>query len=176
MGMLSGLMGRKRRERVDARGIYNKLMAQSRIPAFFGEAKMPDTYEGRIELLTFHMSFIMTALRAHGEQGSKLSQALYDEMVDDFDISLREESLTDSGVRRRIKPIVRLFYARLKAFTENAGPEPLQSALKEGELGEASEEFVTKLAAYGTAFSETLSERSLGDLARSDFVFPAFEI
>ncbi len=176
MGMLSRFLGRNRPVRVDAQKIYARLMSRSRDPVFYGEEKFPDTYEGRIELLTFHMACMMKALGVKGEQGQRLSQALFDEMVDDFDIALRDEGLTDSGVKRRIKPIVRLFYARLKAFSESSTVNALSESLKQGELKDSTAVFASKIAQYGLLFDEALTQKEIGALARGDFEFPSLEL
>lgn len=172
MGMFSRLRRKPRPQIRDAQGLYAKLMQQSRQPVFYGENQMPDSYEGRIDILTAHMSVVMYALRNHGENGEKLSQALFDVMVDDFDSALRGEGLTDSGVKRRIKPIVELFYARLKAFTEGLNVQDVKTALHTGQLGQADEDVVSKFSGYILDFNKTLSTLSLGNIALCNFSFP----
>lgn len=178
MGILSRIRGKSRSDVRDASRVYNRLMAQSRQAAFYGDNKMPDSYDGRVEMLSLHVSLMMKALGAHRDTGAQLSQAVFDAMVDDFDIALREEGLTDSGVKRRIKPIIALFYARLKAFTEADDLETLQSVIEHGEAkkieGEAISAFSKKMAVYAQAYSEDLSSRSISDLAQARFEFPDF--
>lgn len=172
MGMFSRIFGMKRSQVTDAKRLYSILMTQSRDARFFGEGRLPDSYEGRIEALTLHQSAMMYALRTHGEDGKRLSQALFDVMVDDFDTALRGEGLTDSGVKRRIKPIVELFYARLKAYTEGLNKGDMREALTGGELKNVSAGFSAVLAQYCLNFTNLLSERSLGELALAKFSFP----
>ena len=49
---------------------------------------------------------------------TRLSQALYDVMIADFDVALREEGLSDTGVARRIKPLAKMFFSRAKAYAD----------------------------------------------------------
>ena len=172
MSMISRLWRKPRPQIKDAQGLYAKVMQQSRQPLFYGKDRVADSYEGRIEILTLHISVVMYALRKHGENGEKLSQALFDVMVDDFDAALRGEGLTDSGVKRRIKPIVELFYGRLKAYTEGLNDGELRVALTSGELGEAEEKVCDVFSHYVLNFSGDLSGCTLGDIALCNFSFP----
>jgi len=104
MGLLSKLLGRNRADMKDAARIYAPVMTQSRLAAFYGEGRFPDNYDGRIDVLTLNRN------------GDILSQAIFDTLRDDFEIALREEGLSDKGVAKRIKPMIRLFYDRLKSY------------------------------------------------------------
>ncbi len=172
MGILTRILGKGRSDVADARGLYKSLMSQSRKPEFYGAGKVPDTYDGRVDFLTFHLAFVMKVLRASGPNGVRLSQSLYDVMVDDFDLALREEGLTDTGVKRRIKPIVKLFFSRLKAYSECEGVEGLQDALKAHSLSDADVHFLANLSTYGRRFEENLESKSFGELAKAEFSYP----
>ena len=102
MGLLTRLLGRDKNAARDSERLYQSLLAQSRQPGFFGTDRQPDSYEGRVDVLSMHVGLVLRRLRQLGEQGERLEQALFDTMVDDFDIALREESLTDKAVSRRI--------------------------------------------------------------------------
>ena len=125
MGLFSKLFGRNRADMKDAALIYQKSMSQSRQPMFYAAGLFMDNYDGRIDCLTFHLTIIMKRLREFGENGTILSQSIFDTLRDDFEVALREEGLSDKGVAKRIKPMVQLFYDRLKAY---------DAALEEGEL------------------------------------------
>ncbi len=173
VGFISRLMGKKDTALEDAKTIYAKLMVQSRNPDFFGEGKVPDNYDGRIDLLTLHISAVLQALRKYGEQGELLSQALYDVMRDDFEIAMREEGLSDTGIKRRIKPMMQLFFTRVKSYVEGLQSQSnIVTILKEGVLKEGKDEFQIFLAAYLSDFSDILASKSLGELALGNFVFP----
>jgi len=177
MGFLSKLLGRDNTARRDAKLIYSKVMDQSRNPAFYGENRAPDNYDGRIDMLTLHLAPIMAALRAHGEQGHLLSQEIYEVMRVDFDIALREEGLTDSSITHRIKPMIALFFTRVKAYTEGleskAPHETLEAALTQGLLKEEdAPAFASALATYLQEFGEKLTGKTLGELALAAFEFP----
>lgn len=113
-----GKLFKKRREDVIASDIYTKVLQHSRNPKYFGEGRVEDSYDGRIGLIGLNMSLIIWALKEHGEKGEELSQSLTDILVQDFEIALREEGLGDTGVKRRIKPMVSLFMTRVMNYAK----------------------------------------------------------
>jgi len=160
MGLLSGLFGRNRADMKDAAQIYEKVMAQSRRPEFFGDGRFPDSYDGRIDLLTFNLSLIMKRLREFGKNGQ---------------ILLREEGLSDKGVAKRIKPMIQLFYDRLKKYDAAVDEGTMVTILTESLGGEDMSVFADSVSLYGQRFFDSLSDLSLGEIARTKFIFPTLE-
>ncbi len=174
MGVFSKIFGRNRADQKDAMRIYRAVMEQSRRPEFFGDGRFPDNYDGRIDLLTLNLSVIMKRLRDFGDNGKLLSQAIYDNMRDDFEISLREEGLSDTGVAKRIKPMIRLFYDRLKTYDSAIGTDEFSDVISE-KLGlEPVASFVSPLSAYVDHFFKHLQSLELGEIAQAKFTFPMF--
>lgn len=176
MGFLTKLFGREDAARRDARQIYVKLMAQSRNPAFYGSARVEDSYDGRIDVLTLHIAGILSALNQYGENGERLGQALFDEMKDDFEIALREEALSDASVKKQITPMIALFYDRVKAYAEALnieGQDVTLTSVFEESLGEESKAFAPSLARYLSDFDVSLKALPLGEIALARFDFPS---
>jgi len=176
MGFFSKLLGRNDAAIEDAGRIYAKLMSQARQTAFYGANKAPDNYDGRIDLLTLHIAVVLEALNRHGEQGERLSQAIFDVMRDDFEVAMREEGLSDTGIKRRIKPIMQLFYTRVKSYVEalksDAAEKQLTEAFNAGLLAESDVSYSKRLSAYAFEFSKNLQALSLGQLALVAFDIP----
>lgn len=174
MGLFSKLFGGNAAEK-DARRIYDRVLAQSRQPAFYGDARFPDTYDGRIDVLTVHIAALLSALNRFGEQGERLGQALFDVMKDDFEIALREEGLSDTGVAKRIKPMIGLFYTRVRRYAEalrgDAPAHELTAAFSES-LDGAETGFSQAMGTYLQGFDEMLVEKSLGEIALARFYMP----
>ena len=171
-GIFSRLRGKKDTALIDARRIYARLMREARNPVFFGEGKIADNYDGRIDLLTLHLSVVLAALQRHGTQGERLSQALYDVMRDDFEIAMREEGLSDTGIKRRIKPIMQLFFTRIKTYVEALqNQSDLKPIFSEGILSGGSLQVIATLDKHITQFATDLSEKSLGEIALAEFSF-----
>ena len=172
-GFLKRVFGNKDVAFEDAKTIYSKLMTQSRNPEFYGEGKVPDNYDGRIDLLTLHISAVLEALNKYGQQGERLSQAIYDVMRDDFEIAMREEGISDTGIKRRIKPMMQLFFTRTKTYVEALqNNSDISVVLAQGLLKDGNKDFQDFLGTYLADFSKILSDKSLGDIALGDFTFP----
>lgn len=177
MGLFSKIFGQKDPVIEDARRVYSKLMRQSRDVAFYGVGKAADNYDGRIDMLTLHIAVVLNALNTQGEQGSRLSQGIFDVMRDDFEVAMREEGLSDTGIKRRIKPMMQLFYTRVKSYVEALQANPAEIKLKEaldnGLLKEGGSEYSMKLSSYVIEFAKKLNEISLGQIALCEFVIPS---
>ena len=188
MGFLNRLFGRDDAATTDARRIYTNLMAQSRSPEFYGEGRFQDSYDGRIDVLTLHIAAILSNLNRYGENGERLGQALFDQMKDDFEIALREEALSDASVKKRITPMISLFYDRVKKYAEALNQSERKPALDAvfsetlsvggiaPEFGDAAPSFVDTISSYLLAFDERLSTASLGQIALTEFSFPALTV
>lgn len=184
MGLLSRFFGRDDAATTDARRIYAKLMTQSRLPDFYGQGRFTDTYEGRIDVLTLHIAAILSSLNRFGQNGERLGQALFDEMKDDFEIALREEALSDASVKKRIQPMISLFYDRVKKYAEALNQEDSNLALGaaltetlgvEAESQSSALSFLSAIKVYQLSFDQTLSACSLGQIALTEFAFPALD-
>lgn len=157
-----GKLFKRRGEDIAAATLYTKCLKQARLPGFYGEGKVADTYDGRIDLLTLHMTLIMAAARKFGKDGTQLNQAMYDIMVQDFNIAMREEGIADTGISRRIKPMISLFLVRTKAYTDALlGEADLETVLKETLLDEADSDFTAAVTAYA---KETFAQIQTLDL------------
>lgn len=172
MGFLSKLLGRKDAAHTDADRIYGLMMKQARQPEFYGADKVPDNYDGRIDLLTLHLGLVIRALNTHGEQGKRLAQALYEVMRDDWDIALREEGMSDTGVMKRIKPMIRLFYTRIKVYTEGVDAGSIEVALMSGMLKDTDGHYAPALSSYALSAAQALKGKSLGEIALTEFILP----
>ena len=174
MGLFDRLMGRDLPERRDGRKIYFRLLEQARSPEFFQAGGFADDYDGRIDVITLHMAVLFERLRADGEDGKLLNQAIFDEMKDDFEIALREEGIADTGVKRRIKPMIGHFYDRLKAYNDALHDSEPKAALIESFAidGDGSGPFKTRLADYMLRFLDSLKSEPFKTVSSSRFTFP----
>jgi len=184
MGILNRLFGRRDALQVDARRIYKALMAQSRQPNFFGAGRFPDNYDGRVDVLTLHIAAVLSNLNKFEQNGERLGQALFDEMKDDFEIALREEALSDAGVKKRIQPMISLFYDRVKKYVEGLNSDKSVEALRgvfeetltDDAISDDSQTFVAQMVDYLIGFDDRLSNLSIGQIALTDFSFPILSV
>ena len=172
--IFSGKRRRKTQQIRDARNIYQKAMQCARQPGFFAKGMAEDSMTGRMEVLCLHLGVLHMVLRKHGENGALLSQALYDVMVDDFDIALREEGLSDTAVKRRIKPMVKMFFDRARQVRDAFQSEDRRGKLAELVMKSIVPEAENKrrIARYFESFHNELDTKTLGQLALGQFEIP----
>ena len=123
-----------------ANALYREVVRQSRLPVFYTQGGVPDSLDGRFELIVLHAYLIMRRLKRDGDAGRALSQALFDMLFADMDRSLREMGVGDLGVGRRVKAMARGFFGRVAAYDEGlAGDdEILAEALRRNVYGTIS--------------------------------------
>ena len=110
-----GLMSFFRRANPDeqaAQAIYVSIVAQARNMPFYSVYGVPDSVDGRFDMIVLHAMLVMRRLRAEAEATKGLAQALFDYMFDDMDRSLREIGVGDMSVGKHIKKMAKAFYGR----------------------------------------------------------------
>jgi cytochrome b pre-mRNA-processing protein 3 len=115
MGVLASLFGRDpRRAAVEA--AYRRIVQRSREPRFYADWGVPDTLDGRFELLALHTYLVLRRLRGEGETAAGFAQALFDTLFADIDRGLREMGVGDLGVGRHVKDMAKALYGRIAAY------------------------------------------------------------
>jgi cytochrome b pre-mRNA-processing protein 3 len=109
---------RPNRARGAAGDLYRSLVSQSRSPQFYTSGGVADTLDGRFDLVALHVALVMTRLKSADPPLFDLSQSLFDEMVANFDVGLREAGVGDMGVGKRMKKLVQAYFGRAQAYEE----------------------------------------------------------
>jgi cytochrome b pre-mRNA-processing protein 3 len=147
----------------DARLLLHQITTVSRNPALFGEGRVPDTLDGRFELITLHAALALVRL-GQAPEAEALAQAFVDALFQHLDWGLREDGVGDLAVPKRIYKLAGVFYRRADGCTKalSAQGSALQSVLTRNVL------------AGQTVFAEALTQyvRSLG-AAQAELAWPA---
>src|SRR5436305_7593574 len=132
--------------------IYGMIVAQAREPLFYRDLDVPDTVDGRLDLLILHLWLVLRRLRGVAA-GKQLSQALFDHFCSDMDANLREMGVGDLTVPKRMQKFGEAFYGRSAAYhaARQAGAEPLAQALCKNILEGRDIARARRLAAYADA-------------------------
>lgn len=111
--MLKGLL-KSRGDKALGTRLCAAIGARAREPVFFSELGVPDTIDGRFDLVALHAWLVLQRLRSAGMKNS--SQALIDALFASFDESLRDLGVGDIGIGHRMKKMADAFYGRLAAY------------------------------------------------------------
>jgi cytochrome b pre-mRNA-processing protein 3 len=95
---------------------YAALVAQARRRDFYESLGVPDTLDGRFDLIVLHASLYLKRLRAAGREGRALAQAVFDQMFFNLDQSLRELGVGDISLPKKMRKMVSAFYGRAAAY------------------------------------------------------------
>ena len=145
-----GLLRRNRLER-PAYLMYGAAVAAARDPMFYAELGVPDTVDGRFDMVSLHVFLVVRRLGVLADPGPKLAQAVFDAMFSDMDVNLREMGVGDLSVGKRNRSMWEAFHGRAAAY---------QAALAAGDDGALEE------ALRRNVWRGAVSEGDGGDVVR----------
>ena len=170
---------RKRRERETAQRLYDRVVGWARSPFLYAIGGVPDTVDGRFEMVVLHTYFVVGRLMAGDEGARKIAQLLFDTMITDMDRSLREMGVGDLSVGRKVKAMAEAYYGRSKAYDAAlvSGDEDLAEALLRNVFGTVlpesgnADSAVEGMVQYVRSTVRNFSEQSLEALTEGDVQF-----
>ena len=137
-------------EKIAAAAVHRAAVDQARQVPFYAEHGVPDTLDGRFEMIVLHTFLVLHRLRGLAE-AQKFNQALYDVLFADMDRALREMGTGDLSVGKQVKRMAEGFAGRIRAYQDGlAGIGDLGEALKRNVYGTvaARDEDVAFMADY----------------------------
>jgi cytochrome b pre-mRNA-processing protein 3 len=112
-----GFLARARRERAGFE-LYGAAVAAARSPYYFETLGVPDTLDGRFDLVGLFAALVIRRLRQPdaGAAGADLAQAVFDAMFADMDFNLRELGVGDLSVAKKMRAMWEAFHGRATAY------------------------------------------------------------
>lgn len=153
--------------------IYGMIVAQARQPAFYAALNVPDTVNGRFDMLVLHLWPVLRRLKAVG--AADLAQGLFDRFCTDMDGNLREMGVGDLTVPKRMQAFGEAFYGRTAAYDAAlaAGDEALAAAINRNVLNGTHQDSAIRIAAYMTTVLAALEALDRAALTGAGWRFPA---
>jgi cytochrome b pre-mRNA-processing protein 3 len=167
-----------RKPRMPSRGtieaIYGMIVTQAREPLFYRDLAVPDTVNGRFDLLVLHLWMVLRRMRPMAD-GTALCQALFDRFCDDMDGNLREMGVGDLTVPKRMQAFGEAFYGRSAAYdlALTEGGEPLAQALCKNILNGEHLDKARHLGTYAEVAMAKLAALDEPALLGGSWTFPA---
>jgi len=155
--------------------LYGAIVAQARVRAFYQCYGVPDSVNGRFELIVLHAVLLVSRLAREGEPGRLIGQAVFDHFCDDMDANLRELGVGDLAVPRQMRGIGEAFYGRQRVYEEamaEPGLAPLAVALGRNVYGSGGQAVPNRLAAYVRAAVGRLAAQDGAALCQGELGFP----
>jgi cytochrome b pre-mRNA-processing protein 3 len=153
--------------------LYRCCVAQARQPAFYETLGVPDTVDGRFDVLLLHVFLVMRSLKDHPEA----TQSLFDLLFADMDRSLREMGVGDMSVGKKMKPMIMAFYGRTQAYEKalQEGSDALAIALQRNVYGAApaTADNIQRLGDYVRRATAALEKQEIDTILSGYIQFPA---
>jgi cytochrome b pre-mRNA-processing protein 3 len=169
--------GLKEDTRASILGLYGAIVAQAREPLFYSAYGVPDTIEGRFDMVVLHVYLVSRRLMRAGEPARAAAQELFDLFFRDMDESIRELGVGDLTVPKKVRAMGEAFYGRAGAYdTALADGDDIRltAALRRNVFagGAGAENAAAHLAGYVRAAIGKLDAQDAGRIARGEAVFP----
>jgi cytochrome b pre-mRNA-processing protein 3 len=157
--------------------LYGAIVAQARSPVFYSQYAVPDTVNGRFEMIVLHLALFLGRLTREPQSIRALGQEAFDLFCQDIDDQLRETGIGDLAVPKKMRRVAEAFYGRQLAYqTALSGPEErdLPDALLRNVYAEAPEALLGawRLAAYMREAVHDLVAQDAAGFAQSRLTWP----
>ena len=160
MAVLKGLFGGKRdRATVDA--LYRAVVAAARDPGWYREGGVPDTIDGRFDMIAALLALVLLRLEGDGEKGRPATVLLAERFAEDMDGNLRQIGVGDLVVGKQLGRMMGALGGRLGALRDAlAGTGDLAGPVRRNIFHDAppSEDAVRLVAGRIKAFHEQLAK------------------
>jgi cytochrome b pre-mRNA-processing protein 3 len=157
------------------RDLYGAIVAQARSVAFYSDYGVPDTLEGRFDLIVLHIVLVLARLDRDGSPVRWIGQKLFDVFCGDLDANLREMGTGDLAVPKRMRAFGEAFYGRQGAYLAAlAAPDDreLENALARNIFRGVEGEGAGRLARYARAASRDFADHDEDAVLRGEIAFP----
>lgn len=155
---------------VQAHQIYIALVRQAREPFFYAELNVPDTIDGRFDMILLHLHCFTARMQGEA-QHARLTQEVVDTMMRDMDTAIRELGVGDTGVAKRLKAMAYALNGRLTAYENMWGDKSaLRETLRRNVYNEACDDAaLDALLRYALQSHDNLSRQPLDAIITGQF-------
>lgn len=161
MPILDRIFGEARRE-PDLAPLYQAVVARGRDPFWYREGRVPDTIDGRFDMIAAMLALVLLRLEREGEAGRGPSALLTERFVADMDATLRQIGIGDYVVGKHVGRMISALGGRLGAFRDGGFTEAVRrNIFHEAPPAEAA---VTLVAERLERFAAALEATSLDAL------------
>jgi cytochrome b pre-mRNA-processing protein 3 len=117
LSLLQRIFG-ETRQRAALQPLYRAIVALGRDPAWYRDGNVPDTMDGRFDMIAAVTALVLLRLEAEGEAGRGPSVLLTELFIDDMDATLRQIGIGDHVVGKHVGRMMSALGGRLAAFRE----------------------------------------------------------
>jgi cytochrome b pre-mRNA-processing protein 3 len=167
---------RRRAHQQTIERLYGAIVAQARQRDFYAALAVPDTVEGRFDLIVLHVHLLFRRLAAEGRDAKALGQHVFDRFIEDMDDSLREMGTGDLAVPKRVRVMGQAFYGRAAAYDAalaESGDDVLAATLLRNVYSGDAAVSARELAHYVRRVVAELAKQDVAEIEQGRIRFPA---
>ena len=161
-------------DKIDA--LYGMIVAQARSPEFYSGYGVPDTVDGRLDMILLHLVLVLRQLTKWHGALPPAGQRLFDRFLQDMDANFREMGVGDLTVPKRMQKVGEAYYGRSKVYESGLAddnPATLEAAVARNVFGAPEPALgARRLAAYMREAAAYLERQNADALAAAAFEFP----
>jgi cytochrome b pre-mRNA-processing protein 3 len=152
--------------------LYAAIVAAARQPRFYAEWGVPDTMDGRFDVLVLHVFLVLERLRGEAST-SALQQSLTDRFFAQMDAALREAGVGDLAVGKKVRKMAEAFYGRAKAYRTGLAQRDadLETALARNVYAGAGSSHAKSLAEWTRQAHAALAQQQTAEIAKGSVTF-----
>ena len=155
--------------------LHTEIVEAARRPDFYLGYGVPDTFEGRFEMLALHAGLVLRRFNLAEAPGPAVAQDLVDMVFARLDADLREAGVGDVTVPKRMKKLCEAFLGRSAAYDAALplGLDAIAGAVSRNVYaGRSAAAVVPRMAAYVVAAAAALGSSSLDACLAGPLPFP----
>lgn len=163
------------RRQASIEALYGAIVAQARLPAFYRAYGVPDTVDGRLEMIILHLSLVLARLVNEPQALRDPGQGVFDLFCHDMDDHMRQQGVGDLAVPKAMQKIGEAFYGRDAAYRAAlaAGDDAaLSGALARNVFGAPDAASADRLARYMREAARQLAAQDAGAIAAARLAWP----
>ena len=119
-----------KKQRAALAPLYAAIVAEGRDPFWYREGKVPDTIDGRFDMVAAVTALVLLRLEAEGEAGRGPSVLLTETFIDDMDATLRQIGIGDYVVGKHVGRMMAALGGRLAAFRDARESQSFAAAVR----------------------------------------------
>jgi cytochrome b pre-mRNA-processing protein 3 len=155
--------------------LYGAIVAQARSPVFYLAYRVPDTVNGRLDVLMLHLALAYDRMAQGNDEAKTAGQEAFDRFCRDMDDHLREDGISDMKVPRQVRGVAAAFFGRHGAYISalRAGDEAaLQTAICRNVFEGTELPSIPRLAAYAKTAMAMLDRQDPSVIATGKIAWP----
>lgn len=110
--------------------LYSSVVAEARDPVWYAEMNVPDTLDGRFDMIAAVLALVMVRIEAEGKAGYDAAARLIEVFIDDMEGQVRQIGIGDVVVGKHLGKMVAAMGGRLTVYRDAIGdPAAFEEAL-----------------------------------------------